>query len=503
MAKRHFLEDLVKSLTKGELKKFSFYTKNISSQKSYLDIFNEIRKNKTVKHQKYDNKYAQQRRYLYNIILESMIHRDHEESAEGKVFFYIKSANYLLRKQLPEQAYDIINKALNIVRKHEMFGYHLAILELEKEVRLFTNPSKYRPDSEILEEEKKLIDYQKELQTLKLIFNHIRSQKKKFGIIGSQAWLKIKDEILEMGLFPEEHFYKTNKAKFYFYYSWVLLYMFGQGYKIAYEFAKKMMALPKDGLSKSEKLNAILQYSSCAMEMGNTQEILKVLSEVKKDFDYGEYSFYERTELQIFYYRSNYELTSYVFEGQKDKVIKKIEEIEKGIKHWDKKIPLEIKMVLAAALKLGYYAVGDIKNAKKQVLFLIQNQNSGLRVDAYEDGLIYHMFFIFEKNDMSYLENESRKIFYYFKYHYPDIKDPDVIMKKQISHLFLEYAMYKIDQNELLESLKKTTLDRYEADKNDFLEIEYPYLIWVNSKLQQKSFLETAAAMAKTHLNKT
>ncbi len=184
MLKKYFLEDLIKSLLQGELKKFSFYTKNISAKKNYLEIFNEIRKNKSVKSRKSDYKNTQQRRYLYNIILESMIHNGSQDDIiDGKVFFYINSANYLLRKQLPEQAYDIINKVLNIVRKNEMFGYHLSILQLEKEVKLYINPSKNRSDQEILEEEKKLIAYQEELQTLKLIFNHIRSTKKKFGII--------------------------------------------------------------------------------------------------------------------------------------------------------------------------------------------------------------------------------------------------------------------------------------------------------------------------------
>ncbi len=501
MAKRNFLKDLIKSLTQGELKKFSFYTKNISSPKSYLEIFNDIRKNKTAKPKKYDNKYAQQRRYLYNIILESMVHRAHDETIEGKVFFYIKSANFLLRKQLPEQAYDIINKALTLVRKYEMFGYHLAILDLEKEVRLFTNPSNYRPDNEIIEEEKNLINYQKELQTLKLIFSHIRNYKKKYGFIDTQTWLKLRDEVIEMGLLPDEHYYKTNKAKFYFFYSQALLHLLGHQFRDAYHYGKKIMDLPKTNLAKSKILNAELDYSTFALETGNTQVALETMSNIKKAFERGEYGFYERTALQIFYYLSNNELLSYAFEGEKDKIIEKLEEIENGMAYWGDKIPLEIKIILATALKLGYYAIGNYKKAIKQINLIIQNKKSGLRLDAYEDGLMYYMMYIFDKNDKAFLENEARKIYYYFKYRDLESKNDDVFTKKNLARLFLQYAMYKIDKNKMLTELKTLLTERIER-YGGFMEIEYPYLIWTNSRLQNKDFIETAREMTKTYLNK-
>ena len=499
--KDYFVEELIKSLTKGELKKFSFYTKTISSQKGYLELFEDIRKRKKPQRQKYGKKYSQLRRYLYNVVLESMVQRGNDDSVEGKVFFHIKSANYLLRKQLPDQAYDIVNKALAIVRKNELFGYHLEILELEKQIRLFSKASKYRPDSEIVEEEKLLIGFQEELRTLKLIFDYIRTYKKKYGIIDMQAWLKLKGKIIEMGLHSDESFCKTNKAKFYYYYSWVLLYMFGQSYRTAYDYAKKMLELPKTGLSKPERLNATLQFTTCSMEMGYTKEVVKILSDVIKNYNRGEYGRYERTALQIFYYRSNYELASYVFEGQRDKVVKKIVEVEKGIKRWDKKIPLEIKMVIATALKLGYYAIGDLDKADRYVQFLIDNEKSGLRLDAYEDGLMFHMIFIFEKDDLELLKKETKKIYDYFKERHVEVKDADMLMKVSIAHLFLQYAKGDIDKNKMLKLIDKKILERYKADKNTFLEIEYPYLIWVESKIQNKSYLETASEMAEFYLN--
>ena len=503
MAKKRFLEELIANLNQGELKTFSLYTKTYGAKKNYLEIFNDIKKSKTSKPKKYDNKYAQQRRYLYRVILESLVQKSYDNSIQGEVFFLINSANYLLKKQLPDQAYAIINKALDLVRKHEMFGYHLEILELEKQVRLFTNPSEYRSDKEIIEEEKNLIIYQKELQTLKLIYNHLQNYKKKFGFVDLQSWLKLKDEITEMGLYPDELYYKTNKTRFYYNLCQASLFIIGRRYIKAYNSAKRFINLPQTSLSQQEILNGLLQYTTSALLFGNTTEVLERLHDIKKAYEQGRFGFYDRTTLQIFYYRSNYELSSYIFEGQKENVYKKITEIEEELSYWNEKIPLEIKMVLASVLKLGYYAIGNIKKANQYVQFLIQNYNSGLRLDAYEDGLIYNLMFIFEKNDMDYLESEARKTYNYFGKKFEKIENQDILTKKNIAKIFLDYALYKIDEKKLLLSFKKQILNKFNLSDNGFLEIEYSYLIWVNSKLQQQDFLETAVSMTKQYLNKS
>ena len=501
MAKRNYLEDLVNSLTQGELKKLSFYTKNITSKKNYLEILDDIRKNKTSKRQKYDNKYAQQRRYLYNIILESMVQKVQDDTIEGKIFFYIKSVNYLLSKQLLEQAYDIINKALNIVRKYEMFGYHLAILELEKEARLFTNDSKHRTDNDITEEEKKLITFQKELQTIKLIYSHILTHKKKYGFMDPQQWLKLKNDTIQMGLKSSADSYQTNKAKFYYYYSQAILHLLGHRNTDAFNFGRKILEVPKTSLSKFEILQASLDYSSLALEAGYIQEVLKATSGVTKAYKRGEFGSFDKTGLQIFYYCANHDILSYVFEGQKEKLLQKLAEAEIEYKKWENKIPLGMKIIITTGFIIGYFAVGELKKSIKRIQFILQNQRAGLRLDAYEGILIYHLLTIFDKNDISFLENESRKVYYYFKYRYLESKNKEVKTKKNIAHLLLQFAMYRISKKEMLTEMIRIILDWFK-ENNGYAEIEYPYLIWANSKLQNKTFIEMAAEMSKVYLKK-
>ena len=223
MAKKNLLESLVHSLTQSELKRFALHTKTYASNKSYIELFKAIKNNKINKLEKNDNKYAQQRRYLYKIILESLIQKT-KKTTEDEVLFWIKSANYLLRKQLPEHAYQTLNKAFAIVRKQEMIGYHLQIIEIEKQIRRYINTKGYRSDEEIFQEELSLIKQQKQLHTLKAVHNRILNYKKRYGYIDRKRWNIIFKEIKKMEAPSTPQECHTSRAAYYYYFNQTLLF---------------------------------------------------------------------------------------------------------------------------------------------------------------------------------------------------------------------------------------------------------------------------------------
>jgi len=499
MAKKNNLEALIYSLTPIESKRFSLYTKTYTSSKSYLQLFKEIKNRTHKKPVKYSNKYAQSRKYLYRMILESLIFKNKEKFPEGEVLFYIKSARFLINKQLPDQAYNIINKAMQIVKKYEMIGFHLELIELEKEVRMYTNPKDYRSDEEIVDEEKELIIVQKHLLTMKLIYNHILTYKKKYGYIDEQLSEKLHKEVKEMGMPADVNECLTYKEKYYYYFSQSLLSRLVYKHKSAYEFSKDFLSMNIEPLSKVEFLNGLLEHSTNTICLGRSDEVLDILSFVKKSFDRGDFGSYDNIALKIFYYRSNYELLSYIFKGNRKKVEEKIVEIEKEIEYWGEKIPAEMHLILSAALKLGYIALGDLKKAGLHISKLINNYKSGLRLDAYEDGVLSHLLFVFIKNDMDYLENLSLKAYQHFIKH-KNKDNIDASFKINISKLFIDYSKYKISREQLMENFKQFLEEKMKFHDNNFSETDYPYLIWINSLIEQKDFLQTASEMAKYRL---
>jgi len=500
MAKKNLLESLVLSLNQSELKRLALYTKAYASNKSYMDLFKAIKNNQSKKPEKYTNKNAQQRRYLYRIILESLVQK-RDKSIESEVLFLINSANYLLKKQLPEHAYHSVNKALFIVSKYEMIGYHLQLIEIEKQIRMYINPKGYRGDEEIFEEEVNLIEQQKQLQTLKAIFNHIYNYKKRYGYVDLELWNTLYREIREMGAIANVNECYTKRAAYHYYHSQTLLYFIRQSHQKAYEFSSAMIHVDPAPLSKQEYLSGMLEHSTSCLCLGRTDELLTTLSQVKNLYKRGVFGKYENIALKIFYYVANYELLAYVFEGNKEKVKAKLEEIESELEYWGSKIPVAMKMILATGLKLGYGSIGDYKKMNKEIHFLIDNYKSGLRMDAYEDGLMCNLMYIFMKDDLDYLENQALFAYRHFKKY--EIKDNvDVEFKLNSAKLFLDYSRMKISKTKFLQAFKKEIEFKLSHFDNHFLEMDYPYLIWVNSQLSGKKFLETAREMSVKHLNK-
>lgn len=501
MSKIRFLEALIDALDKGELKRFALYSKSYASNKSYMELFKSIKNGKSTIVRKYDNKYAQQRRYLYRSILESLIYKTADNNPEAEVLFLIRSASFLLYKQLPNQAYAVINKALQLVRKYEMFGYHIQIIEIEKQVRMYIQTDAYRKDEEILDDEMKLIAYQSELQRIRLIYNHIITYKKKYGYLNNRLSRQLNNELQNMNMPESEAGCVKNKTKYYYYYSNTIFYRMTNKNRLAYEHSNKMVKMETKPLTKHEQLSGVLEHTTSCICLGKTNELLGILHSVKKNYDDGAYGFFDNLALKLFYYQSNYELMSYVFEGKKEKVIAKIKEINDGMAFWGNKIPVEMQMILASALRLGYFAIGDLKKARKEALFMENKQKSGIRKDVYEDGMVSSLIYIFLKNDVEFLETYASKLLKYFNLK-DNMDDPDVQFKYNTAKLFYEFALYKIDKNVLLTQFKQYLEQKMSLFDNGFSEIDYPYYIWANAQIEEKDYLEIARELAPEMLNK-
>jgi len=499
MAKKNLLESLIHSLNPSELKRFALYTKTYTSNKSYLDLFKAI-KNNVHKSQKYDNKYAQKKRYLYRIILESLILKD-KKTIKNEVLFLIKSANYLINKQMPDHAYQQVNKALALVTKHEMTGYHLEIIEIEKQIRVCMNPKGYRSDEEILQEEVYLIEQQKQLQSLKAVYNHILNYKKKYGYIDYKRWDELYTEILEMGFPNLEDDCINNRAIYYYNYNQCLLSWIKHSHKEAYKYTTKLIQMDPAPLNNLERLNAYLEHSSSCFCLGRTHEIIQTLNQVEDMYQKGAFGRYDSIALKIFYYRSNYELLSYVFMGDEKKLRYKLVEIEKGMEYWGDKIPFAMKMIVATGLKFGYLAVGDLKKMKKQINFLIDSKKSGLRQDAYEDGLVWNMIYYFIKDDIDFLEIQAERAYKHFSQN--DVNQSiDSHFKVKISKLFWDYSRMRMDKKQFLNTFKEMLEEKMVFFDNNFSEIDYPFLLWVQSEISGKPLLDTAYEMSDKYLNK-
>lgn len=492
MRRKNGLEILIKSLNKGELRQFTLHSNIYSSKKVYLKIFKKIQRGELI-----DNNLSQQKMYLYNSILESLVGKIKINTPESKIFYHINCADFLFRKQIPTQAYSHIKKALKVSKKYELFGYHIQLIEKEKQIRLYLDTKKERSSFEINIEEILLIKLQQKLQEKRKIYNFILDYKKKYGYLDKLSFSELNKKVNESESLAEGGGNLSIRINYYHHFSKSILFWMQKKHESAFKHTKLLSKLNKNVLSPSEYLNGILEHTTSCICLGKFKEVLQLLKHVRYEYNLGTFGNYNNIILKIFYYCSNYETMSYVFLGEQDSLKQKIIEINKGIKCWEGKIPLEMKFVLASVLKLAYIALGELDKAKKEIFFILNEKNTTIRIDAYEDSLMSNLIIIFEQGDVSYLESFSFKTITYFKSH-KNKGAKHVKINRNISKAFYDYSIYKLTKKEFLFLYQK--LIEKEMIKVTFSELYYPYLIWVYAQINNTTYIKTAEKMYKNKL---
>ena len=127
------LEKLIYSLNKGELKAVSLAMKKKNNSK-YKELFHVIRNKKEVK-QKLQPKELQQRKYLYDLILETLSKQ--VKSAKSKILRHIFYTETLFERQFIKEAWKEINKAQKIAEHFEYFGFLIQILDWKRKIGFF------------------------------------------------------------------------------------------------------------------------------------------------------------------------------------------------------------------------------------------------------------------------------------------------------------------------------------------------------------------------------
>ncbi len=133
--------------------------------------------------------------------------------------------------------------------------------------------------------------------------------------------------------------------------------------------------------------------------------------------------------------------------------------------------------------------MNKFKYAKKEIDFIINEKNNVIRLDAYEDSLMYNLIVLFEQNDLDDLERYSKGNIDYFT------GKPNTIetaINIQISTIFYQFCLSQINDLELFNQFNEIINNRINNLSISFSEIYHPYLIWVKSKIECTSFLKMA-----------
>ena len=132
---------LVKSLSKSEKRYFKLFSSLQGGEKNYMRLFNAIDLQEEYNEALLKEMFAGERfvkqfnvakKYLYDLILKSLLVYHSESTVNGKIKEMIRSVEVLFERGLEKQAKKILVRAIELARKHEEFGLLLEALSWQR-----------------------------------------------------------------------------------------------------------------------------------------------------------------------------------------------------------------------------------------------------------------------------------------------------------------------------------------------------------------------------------
>lgn len=298
------LFSLISSLTKSEKRYFKRFAMihSMKDGNSYLELFDEIEKQKTYNEEALKKKLEKirevkylsvEKAYLYNLILRSLVlygsgHDDYESIIEA-----FSKGKILFKKGLYSEALNYINKAIDIAVKEEYFSLAAGIERWKREILIkqgvfFTKKISDTFYKEILEKillEKNIQKYQQasDITYLQLITGHTARSKKDSETIRN----RIKDLIDKKDSGPltiTSHRLKHQAASFYYFYT--------GDYKKKYEESAKALEWAEKQKSKTgvyfRSLHNFFNGCMAVKKYDELFPILKKLEAIDTSSDFSE-----------------------------------------------------------------------------------------------------------------------------------------------------------------------------------------------------------------------
>jgi hypothetical protein len=472
------IEKLIKSLKKGELKAFTSKVKNKSPE--YYTLFLELKKEK-----KYNNttniKNAQRRKYLYDSLLESL--NLNTDTIDAKILKKLLNTETLFKRQLTKEAWKEAQKAQKLAQKHERFGLLIQILEWKKNIGFYLYEFTRQDYMELLSFEEQIIHLQSSYLQAKNLYMEILGLKKEIGYLPLH-YDKKKISKFNLKIQPNK---ESKRTLFYLRMTKAIYYWMLKDHQNEYKLTKENIQEIDYTVDRTEYLMAYLEHLTSCICNAQFNELITVLNNLKEKYKQGIFGFNANLELKLFYYAANYELMSYAFMGNAEKLSETINKVEKGIEYWNKNLSIEMLVITYTALKMAYFFLGNVKKAKLYVNKILNESVKDIRKDAFDDAMLFSLLIVFENNDIYYQEQTVNKVLRYFKTN--NMTDSfeykfTAALKKNILKKNIFLNVFKIIKNQLPKYFFQLNDGRY------FSENLFPVYIWLLSKIHKKPIIK-------------
>ncbi len=501
------LFNLIKSLTKAEKRYFKMHASLQKGEKDYLLLFDEI-ESQVAQHKEeealgYDeamlkgrlkNKISQSqfhvmKNYLTGLILKSLRGLREKSNIEEQIATLMSEARLLEQKGLYEMCLKKLETLKAACLKYERYTTIIEVLEMERILyaRTSTNMIEDR-----LEKTKAEMDRYVHLIQNTLAYSDLRQRMLAFYRRDNRARSESAQQklaaMLDEALLQDEGMPATFQSKISFYHAWAML-SFMQGDLIAANKYYKSLSNVWIGYPhfKEEYPSTYIIYTSnylvschMAKDYGPFEQLLEELKGTPTR------SLYEEAEAfqNICFLEQLYFMNKEIF-GQAAATVAKAKslatEIENGLKKHGNKIVKSRELSIIHNSVVMFFALGLYDEVLHWVSKIQSSNSTDQRKEVQLFARLVQLLIYTEKGEHLYIDNAFKA----FEYHLKK-EDKQHDFEGKVTYFLKQIAARKQDKKTIFTQFKEE-LKRFESQK---LPGHEEISIWVESKLQNKPFLE-------------
>ena len=506
------LFDLIKSLSKSEKRFFKLSSSLQAGDKNYLKIFDAVDKQneydedalkELFKKETFIKHFPSEKNHLYKLILKSLRAYHSDNSVSSILKQEIKNIEILYKKALYPECNKFLTRAKKMAVTHEKFYYLFELLSWEKLLlEEAYEAGEFTKDLDaLIREEQDVIEKLNNLAAYHILYSKINYVFRSGGYVRNDADRFLVEEISHHPLIIGRNTALSRRA------ATICFYI--QGFCATANVDKETATLKfmrvKEILDDNPLIRRdlpkryIRTLSNLLAIQIDTGQIDQALEMVETMRSFTKKSHFGTEDIEIMVFKSTYlaELRIYEKQGEFDKAIEIVDDIEKGIDASDGKINKEQELLFMFSIASVYFGAGKYKESLAWLNRVLNDNEPNLRQDIYSYARLFNLVVHYELGNYDLLEYIIKSTFRYLSKRQRDHEMEVMILNymKRLSRMAgkpeeLEiFAEFKSDLNVFLQNSTGQIILEF-----------FNYPVWIDSKLKGLSFKETAKLKYKDQL---
>lgn len=500
------LFDLIQSMSPAEKRYFKIFATRhtIGQQNNYVKLFDVVEKQRQydeekvkneLKGEKFISDIAVYKSYLHQLILDGLHSFYLNSSVESKIKKQMDQLSILFNKGLYTQGEKLLQKTKSVAIAHEKYYHLLSISDWELSfirTKAFEKTNESRLSKIFAEEDEFFKKYKEEQEYYKLLAQvaHLIST---VGQIKSDSQEAKYRKVMSHKLLSNENIPCTFQGKLTFYNIWLLYFMQShRSYKKALKFVSGNLKLFED--------HPEMMVDKAARYVTMLTNIIMIHIESKK-YDTAHYylkkarefpaKYKVKTEgriaLRIFSLSYLLETHIYVRTGAFEKIGEIKDDIERGLKQFDRKIPMDTRSIIYFNMAYMYFGNREYHISSQYLNKIANNPDPNARQDIICLSKILLFIVYYELDDTLLFQARLKSTQRYL------VKRNNVFKLEAIILEFIKKLPKLNSKKELVDYFKQMKKELEEISKIPFEQIilkDFDFIAWVESKIENRPFAE-------------